>query len=87
MPVQIHLIDPFPPKKTRLVVLTDITSLTAGLREPDDGQSLVRLLLYSCDLELEGLIASSNLGHGQRIRPELIHEVLDAFDTGSSRRR
>lgn len=51
MPVKIQLLAAFPKWKPRLVVLTDITSLTAGLREPDDGQSLVRLLLYSCDLE------------------------------------
>src|SRR5438067_7767592 len=64
---------------TRLVVLTDISSLTAGLREPDDGQSLIRLLLYANDLEIEGLIASSNMGHGQVTRPELICEAIAAY--------
>jgi len=60
-------------------VLTDITSLTARVREPDDGQSLIRLLLYTNELDLEGLVASSNLGHGQTVRPELLHEAIDAY--------
>ena len=67
------------PQKPRVLILTDITSLKAGYLEPDDGQSLVRLMLYTNDLEIEGLIASSNLGHGQRVQPELIHQVIDAY--------
>ena len=63
----------------RVVVLTDISSLTSGVREPDDGQSLIRLLLYSNDLDVAALIASSSLGHGQVVRPELIHDVVDAY--------
>lgn len=65
--------------KCRLIVLTDITSLTAGYKEPDDGQSLIRLMLYSNELDIEGLIASSNLGHGQTIRPDLIKQVVNAY--------
>lgn len=65
--------------RTRLVVLTDITSLTAGEAEPDDGQSLVRLLLYANEFDVEGLIATSNLGHGERCRPDLIAQAVDAY--------
>src|SRR5262245_24217170 len=65
--------------RTRLLVLTDISSLTAGVREPDDGQSLIRLLLYANELEIEGLIASANMGHGQATRPELIREAIAAY--------
>lgn len=68
-----------PSASPRLLVLTDITSLQAGVREPDDGQSLVRLLLYSNEIEIEGLVASSNLGHGQVCRPELIEAVVRAY--------
>src|SRR5512147_1555876 len=68
-----------PPEPHRLIVLTDISSLTPGVREPDDGQSMVRLMLYSNEIEIEGLIASSNMGHGQATRPELIHEVVQAY--------
>jgi len=63
----------------RLIVLTDISSLTAGVAEPDDGQSLIRLMLYANDFDIEGLIATSNLGHGQKTRPDLIRQVVDAY--------
>src|SRR3954470_13248699 len=62
--------------RPRLLVLTDISSLTPGLREPDDGQSMIRLMLYANEIDLEGLIASSNLVHGQTVRSELIREVV-----------
>jgi hypothetical protein len=65
--------------KTRLLVLTDISSLTAGVREPDDGQSMIRLMLYANELDIEGLIATSNLRHGQVTRPELIREIIAAY--------
>jgi hypothetical protein len=67
------------PERPRLVVLTDISSLTSGAAEPDDGQSLIRLMLYSNEFDIEGLIATSNLGHGRRVRPELIRQVVDAY--------
>jgi len=63
----------------RVIVLTDISSLSQTEGEPDDGQSLIRLMLYTNELDIEGLIATSNLGHGQRTRPELIREVIDAY--------
>jgi len=62
-----------------MIVLTDVSSLTAGEAEPDDGQSLVRLMLYTNEFDIKGLIASSNLGHGQKVRPELIRRVVDAY--------
>ncbi|MDH7570003.1 MAG: DUF1593 domain-containing protein [Armatimonadota bacterium] len=65
--------------RIRLLVLTDISSLTPGVREPDDGQSMIRLMLYSNEFDLEGLVASSNMRHGQTTRPELIHQVIDAY--------
>ena len=63
----------------RLLVLTDISSLTAGIAEPDDGQSLIRLMLYANEFEIEGLIATSNLGHGQKTRPDLIRQIVDGY--------
>jgi hypothetical protein len=65
--------------RPRLLVLTDISSLTAGVAEPDDGQSLIRLMLYANEFNIEGLIATSNLGHGQKTRPDLIRQVVDAY--------
>jgi len=69
-----------PAERTRLMVLTDISSLTPGVAEPDDGQSLIRLMLYANEFDIEGLVATSNLGHGRRTRPDLIHQVLDAYE-------
>ncbi len=65
--------------KPRVLVLTDISSLTTGVREPDDGQSLVRFLLFSNEFDVEGIIATSNLGHGQTVRPELVRQGIDAY--------
>src|SRR4051794_40007599 len=65
--------------RPRLVVLTDISSLSAGVAEPDDGQSLIRLMLYTNDFDIEGLVATSNLGHGRRVRPDLIRRVVDTY--------
>ncbi|MEX2232909.1 MAG: DUF1593 domain-containing protein [Cyclobacteriaceae bacterium] len=66
--------------KPRLIILTDISAFLHEEGEPDDSQSMVRLMLYSNELEIEGLIATSNLRHGQRTRPELIKQVLDSYD-------
>ena len=68
-----------PSERLRIIILTDISSLTAGVAEPDDGQSLIRLMLYSNDFDIEGLIATSNLGHQQTTRPDLVRQVVDAY--------
>lgn len=68
------------PDRSRVIVLTDISSLTASVREPDDGQSLIRFLVHSNEFDVEGLVASSNLGHGQVTRPELILQAIDAYE-------
>lgn len=67
------------PARPRLLVLTDISSLTAGVAEPDDGQSLIRLMLYADEFDIEGLVATANMGHGPRVRPDLIRRVVDAY--------
>ena len=67
------------PDKPRVLILTDITSLQVGIGEPDDGQSLIRLMLYTNELQIEGLIASSNLGHGQRVQPDLVRQVIETY--------
>jgi hypothetical protein len=66
--------------KPRLLVLTDITSNTTRVREPDDAQSMVRLLAHANEFAIEGLLATSNLGHGQVTRPELIRELVDGYE-------
>jgi hypothetical protein len=65
--------------RPRVIVLTDISSLTAGVREPDDGQSMVRFMLFTNEFDVEGLIATSSMGHGHVTRPELIREAVEAY--------
>jgi hypothetical protein len=67
-------------EKPRLIVLPDISSLTPGVAEPDDGQSLIRLMLCTNEFGIERLIATSNMGHGQRTRPDLIRQVVEAYE-------
>ncbi len=66
--------------KPRLLVLTDMSSLESGVREPDDAQSMVRLMLYTNEFDIEGLIASSSMRHGQVVRPDLIGQIVDAYE-------
>lgn len=62
-----------PASAPRLFVLTDIGGDT------DDQQSMVRLLLHADALEIEGLCATSRMGHGHDTRPELLRELLGAY--------
>jgi hypothetical protein len=57
----------------RLIVLTDMGA------DPDDQQSLVRLLLYSNQIDLEGIVATTSCWQQNRIRPELITAIVDAY--------
>jgi hypothetical protein len=57
----------------RLVVLTDIEA------DPDDSQTLVRLLLYSNEIDIEGLIATTSTHQRERVAPETVHRIIDAY--------
>ncbi len=59
--------------KPRLLVLTDIGG------DPDDQQSMVRLMTCSNEFDIEGLVATSRMGHGFDIKPELIEQIVDAY--------
>ena len=59
--------------RPRVVVMTDIAN------EPDDQMSLVRLLVYANELEIEGLIATTSTWMRTRVRPDVINHVLDAY--------
>ncbi len=66
--------------KTRLVVMTDISTLTASQGEPDDTQSLIRLLLYSNDFDIQGFIATHTDHHlPLSVNPQFIQAILDAY--------
>jgi len=60
-------------EKHRIVVMTDIGG------DPDDRQSMVRFLLYTCDFDVEGLCTGFGHGHYKTTRPELIREIVDAY--------
>ena len=62
-----------PEAKPRVIVLTDITN------EPDDEQSLVRLLVYSNDFEIEGLVATTSTWLKEDPEPERIQKLVEAY--------
>jgi hypothetical protein len=67
-------------RRHRLIVCTDLTSMEAGVLEPDDAQSLIRLLLHADGIALEGILPGSGLNHGHTIFGEaIIHRLIDAY--------
>ena len=60
--------------RPRVVVLTDIAN------EPDDQMSLVRFLVYSNQFDVEGLVATTSTWMKNKVRPDVIHSVLDAYE-------
>lgn len=62
----------------RVLVLTDVSTLGSDYGEPDDTQSLVRLMLYTNQLEVEGMVATYT-SHGGQVHPEYIHAVFDGY--------
>ena len=63
--------------KPRLLVLTDIGG------DPDDQQSMIRLMLYANEFELEGLVASASGTPGELkekvVQPQLIRRIVEAY--------
>lgn len=63
--------------KPRLAVLTDIGG------DPDDQQSMIRLMVYANEFEIELLLASASGTPGELkqaiTKPELIREIVDAY--------
>jgi hypothetical protein len=59
--------------RNRVIILTDIGA------DPDDTMSLVRLLTYSNVVDIKGLVATTSTFQKNRIEPESIKRVLDAY--------
>ena len=57
----------------RLFVLTDIGN------EPDDQMSLVRLLLYSNEIDVEGIGAVTSVWQPHKVSPEIAQGVIAAY--------
>ena len=51
--------------RPRVLVLTDMGN------EPDDQMSFARLLLYSNEMELQGLVATTSTWQKNRVQPEV----------------
>ncbi|MBK8199708.1 MAG: DUF1593 domain-containing protein [Acidobacteria bacterium] len=62
-----------PPARERVIVLTDIGT------DPDDVQCLIRLMLYSNEIEIAGLVATTSVHQNDRTEPGLIQEVVEAY--------
>ena len=65
--------------KPRLLITTDIGG------DPDDIQSMIRLLVTSSEFELEGLVASATGTPGEldtsMVRDELIRDLVERYDS------
>ncbi len=59
--------------KNRAIILSDIEA------DPDDTQSFVRLLLYSNEIDIEGLIATTSCWHKTEVNPESIRKIIKAY--------
>ena len=57
----------------RVFVTSDIGN------EPDDQMSFVRLLLYSNELDLEGLVATTSTWQKAAAHPETMHSIIAAY--------
>jgi hypothetical protein len=66
-------VDPYV-TRPRVLVMTDIAN------EPDDQMSLVRFLVYSNQFDVEGLVATTSTWMKNRVRPDVIHTLVDAYE-------
>jgi hypothetical protein len=61
------------PGRPRLLVLTDIGN------EPDDSQSLVRLLVYASEFDIEGILATTSAWLRDQVHGEIIQGHVSAY--------
>ena len=61
-------------QQSRLIILSDIEA------EVDDTESFIRLLLYSDDIDIKGLIATTSVWKKTSVAPEAIKKLIDAYD-------
>ncbi len=57
----------------RVIVLSDMGN------EPDDQMSFVRLLLYSNELDLEALVATTSTWQKSKVQPETMRQIIAAY--------
>jgi hypothetical protein len=62
-----------PNQKHRVIILSDIEA------DPDDTQSFIRLLLYSNEIDIKGLIVTTSVWQKTRVAPESIKKIIRAY--------
>jgi hypothetical protein len=60
-------------QKNRTIILTDVEN------EPDDSESLVRLMLYSNVIDIKGIIATTSVHMKKEVHPETIVRAIGAY--------
>ena len=60
-------------QKKRVIILTDIEA------DPDDTQSLVRLFLYSNQVDIKGIIATTSCWHTSEVNPGSVEKIIEAY--------
>ena len=67
------------PLKARIIVLTDISPAD---HEPDDMESMIRLLVHADLFEIEGLVATTGWSYSEASTDslDLNHKVIDAYE-------
>lgn len=61
-------------QKNRTIILTDIEA------DPDDTQSLVRLLLYANEIDIKGIVATTSCWQTDAIHPESIERIIEGYE-------
>ena len=59
--------------KNRMIVLTDIEA------DPDDSQTLIRLLLYANSVDIKGLIATTSVHQKMNVYPASINRIIRTY--------
>ena len=60
-------------QRRRLFLLSDIAN------EPDDAQSLVRLLVYANEFQIEGLVATTSWWLNDTTYPDQMRDIVDGY--------
>lgn len=61
-------------QKNRTIILTDIEA------DPDDTQSLIRLLLYANQIDIQGIVATTSCWRTSEVNPGSIVKVIQAYE-------
>lgn len=60
-------------QRNRVIILSDIEA------DPDDTQSFIRLLLYSNEIDIKGMIATTSVWKKTSVAPESIKKIIGAY--------